>query len=101
MTAGFGACGGVLEHLEGGVRLESLAERLGTLCTDVVALETANESACMASRAADAIGLEFRLHIRETRQRAVHFERRRDVLPELGTDKVLREAIQAQERNKR
>ena len=68
----------------------------------MVLLETAKER-----RGAMSKGIDSRERgavcrgVLDACERLVHFERRRNVLPELGTDPVLREAIQAQERNKR
>ena len=78
LTAGFGACGDVPENLEGVVRLEKLAERLGTLRTDAVAVKPANNGACMASAAIDSKGEgKLATHLSKVRTllRARPFER--------------------------
>ena len=48
--------GGVLEHLEGRVRLEGLSKRLCAIWADVVALETVDRRQIALSGGADSIG---------------------------------------------
>ena len=50
------ACGGVLERVEGLVLLEALREVLGTLRTELVVVEAANESRVPVLTAADSTG---------------------------------------------
>ena len=62
LTVGFKACGGVLEVLEGRVRLEGLSESLRALGTDAVAEEAASEGAFRVSAAADSRKFEHARH---------------------------------------
>ena len=54
LTVGFGCGGGVLERLEGLVRLETLGEVLRALRTDGVVVEAANGGRIAVSAAADS-----------------------------------------------